>query len=213
MWNPKRHEHLQPSAYVRRSSTYIDRQFQLKYSSRSFWLCIMSGIFMAAPLFYLLNQNYSMLRDLMFGVEPELLRHIDREQVFLNIFLLAVFVGHLIFIKVFAKSMTAKIVGPLKKLRNRFRLLSRGEYAEPNLRVREDDEFHDLIASFNYFYAGLQDQTHRDLLRLKEARKLSNHPILKSNLDDMIKEKSMQLNVTSLPFEEYATTADSRPAS
>ena len=217
MWSPKRNEHLHPNSFVRRASPYVDRQFQLKYSSRSFWLSAFSGLLLVGPLCYLLNQNYSLIRELMFRAEPQLIGHLDREQFLLNVFLLAVFAGHLVFVKIFTLTMSAKIVGPLKKLRNRFRLLSRGEFSTPPLRVRSDDEFQDLVASFNYFYSGLQSQTERDLLRLKEAHKLSSHPILKNNIEEMIKEKSMQLDpntsTATYPFGPIETAASSRPAS
>lgn len=213
MWNPKRLEHLQPNTYMRRSSTFVDRHFQLKYSQRSFWIATISSCIVTLPLIYILNQNYSLLRDLAYDVAPSLLKHLEREQFFLNLILVATFIGHLVFIKIFSTKMSAKIVGPLKKMRNHLRLLSRGEYSAPPLKVRDDDEFQDLVQSFNYFYSGLQEQTQRELLRLLESRKLSKHPILSDHLDHMIEEKTMQLNLQSGTSEESELSAGPHRAS
>lgn len=195
MWTSRRFGYLQPSAYVRRATSFVDREFQLNYTKKTLWMFFTASLFAYGPVLYFLNENYSLLRDLMYSAAPEIVSHLEREQSILNASVILIFFAQIAFVLVYSRKMTGKIVGPVKKLRNFFRLLSRGEYSSPNLRVRDDDEFQDLISSFNYFYSGLQEQTHRDLMRLKEARKLSEHPIMNDSLDQMINEKAYQLNV------------------
>ena len=194
MWTNRRFGYIQPSAYVRRATSFVDREFQLNYTKKTLWMFLIASAFAYLPILFLLNENYALLRDLMYTAAPEIVSHLEREQSILNASIVIIFFAQIGFVAIFSRKMTAKIIGPVKKLRNFFRLLSRGEYSAPALKVREDDEFQDLISSFNYFYSGMREQTQRDLKKLKEARKLSEHPILIDSLEKMIDEKAHQLN-------------------
>ena len=196
MWTNRRFGYIQPSAYVRRATSFVDREFQLNYTKKTLWMFFIASLFAYGPILYLLNENYALLRDLMYTAAPEIVSHLEREQSMLNASVALIFFAQIAFVAIFSRKMTAKIIGPVKKLRNFFRLLSRGEYSAPALKVREDDEFQDLISSFNYFYSGMREQTQRDLNQLKEARKLSEHPMLIDNIERMINEKAHQLNDT-----------------
>ncbi len=194
MWSNKRFDYQQPNNFAPRASSYVDRAFQLKYSRRTMWLLIAASLLAYIPLTYFLNQNYGILTDLMYDQAPEVVQNLEREQIFMNIVVWSIFLAQVVFLAVFSKRMTTKIIGPIKKLRNHLRLLSRGEYAAPDLRVREDDEFLDLVATYNYFYSGLRDQTERDLHKLKQvAEQVPGAPYLYL-LHDMIEEKALQLN-------------------
>lgn len=201
---------------MNRSKSFIDREFQLKYARKVFWFSILESVLIYGPAVYLINSNYELIKTLTHQTAPNLLRYMEREQVFMNLFALAVIAVHLLFVKLQSRSLTSKVVAPIKKMRNHIRLLSRGKYSSPPLKIREDDEFHDLVASYNYFLASLADQTERDLFRLKEVRKMSTHPILSGRLDQMIEEKTLQLGLNepnaSLSLEP-SPSGDSRHAS
>jgi nitrogen fixation/metabolism regulation signal transduction histidine kinase len=95
--------------------------------------------------------------------------------------------------------MTSRIIGPLKGLQMHLRRLSQGNLFQKKLGVRKDDEFHDLVAHYNYFYGFLQAQAEADLSRLETLeRQLPDSP-LKEQISEIIEEKMLQLGRSPTP--------------
>jgi nitrogen fixation/metabolism regulation signal transduction histidine kinase len=217
MWQSRWQEYAPPSIYTRRISSFIDRNFQLRYTRRVLAIVVISSLVYAIPLFYLVNQNYNYLSRMAYRLAPNLAQHIDGEQLVFNIAVFGVIISQWILLAVFGRKMTEKIMVPLKKLRNQLRLLTRGELSMQDVRIRRDDEFQDLISTYNYYYAGLQEQTRRDMMKLLKLRDSTKHPESLKELNSMIFERATQLNVDphdlTSTFELPAPTRDSRHAS
>jgi hypothetical protein len=200
MWSPQKSKYLQPSAYSRRSTTFIDRDFQLKYTRLTLAIAVASSLLFLLPIFLFANQNYTIFYKLADLMNPALADYISRERIGLNISFVAAFVGNLVFWVIFSKKMTAKIAGPAKILRNHIRLLSRGDFSLPLVRIREDDEFKELINTYNYLYTLLKVQSERELSELKRVESAITNPIAKNLIESMIDERVQRLaNRQSLP--------------
>jgi methyl-accepting chemotaxis protein len=194
MWSLRRPEQLQSSAYSRRESSYVDRDFQLKYTKKTFWISTFATLLFFAPALYWCNQNYEIFIDLAYGHNAKLVDHLESEQATLNTLLIACLIGQTAFLWLVGNRMTAKIIAPLKIMRNHLRLLSRGELSVNAIRLRSHDEFQELFTTYNYFYATLRAQTAKDLERLEAIRSHSTHPLALDTLKAMINEKKIQLN-------------------
>ncbi len=214
MWSIRRPEQLQSSAYSRRESSFIDRDFQLRYTKKTFWITTFATLLFFVPCLYWCNQNYEIFIDLAYGYNAKLVEHLESEQATLNTLLAACLMGQIAFLWIMGNRMTAKIIAPLKIMRNHLRLLSRGELSVNSIRLRSEDEFQDLFTTYNYFYSTLKAQARKDIESLESIRSQSTHPLALQALKNMINEKKVQLNEVSdvLPIAS-APSPDSRHVS
>jgi nitrogen fixation/metabolism regulation signal transduction histidine kinase len=167
------------------------------------------GIFLTlVPIFYFINQNYKIFFELAYNYAPHLVKHLEQERSWINTTLIVVVTPLLIGLTYFGLRLSSKIVGPLKIMTYHLRLLSRGQWDAPNIKVRDDDEFQELIESYNYFYSSFQSQIEKDIQSLK---KIVVDPSQKESLYSwmsMLREKGAQLNS---PVEKFIPETFSNP--
>lgn len=128
---------------------------------------LLGAIFNIIPLFYFIDQNYRIFFDLAFAHSPEIIAQLNREQMWIKLFGIGSFFVLTIFFGFVAFRMTSRIVGPLKVMQNHLKQITRGNWRLHAIKVRENDEFQDLIESYNYFYSSYRTMLQRDLERLK----------------------------------------------
>ena len=93
-----------------------------------------------------------------------------------------------------SKKMSKKITEPLDHLEKHLAKLTQGQWMIPKIEPQNEDEFSELIFTYNYFYKSLQNQSLLELKQL-EALKNSSDPILKEKtIDRLIYIKKNQLN-------------------
>ena len=204
-------KYLQPAAYTRRGTSFIDREFQLKYTRYILSMALISTVIFLLPVFYFSNQNYTIFYKLADLMNPELANYIAREKLGFNIVFAAAFFGNIAFWAIFSKNMTAKIAGPAKILRNHIRLLSRGDFTLSPVRLREDDEFKELINTYNYLYTLLKTQNERELKDLDKVYDSITNPIAHALIGQMIDERRQRINASN--DEPHVATRDSLHAS
>ena len=179
----------------------------------------LSSLLFMLPTLWVMNQNYSNFMNLSDLMNPKLSNYIFREQVGLNVIFIVALVSQTVFWFFFTRKMTDKIAAPAKLLRNHIRLVTRGDFSLPPIRLREDDDFKDLVNSYNYLFKLLQVQYERELDDLKKLKTTTTNPVAIKILDQLIKERATRLNRpedTSLNpanDEALAKPRDSRPAS
>ncbi len=211
MWPKRNSKYLQPAAYSRRSSTFIDREFQLRFSKYVLIFALTSTFIFVLPLLYFSNQNYSIFFDLADLLNPDLARYIAKERMGFNVAFAVTLIANICFWLVFSKRMTAKIVGPLKIMRNHIRLLSRGDFTLPPVKLRDDDEFKELVSTYNYLYSLLKARNEKELHSLHELKKAITNPIARELIAGMIEERQNRINVSN--DEPRAEARDSRHVS
>jgi hypothetical protein len=188
--NPKR-----TPSFTMRSSRFIDRDFQLKYTSVVLLAAIIGTSVTVVPSIFFLNENYQIFVDLAYDSAPQILEYLERERAWLNLIIVSGVLGTLAFFWYLGLKMTSRIVGPINVLKNHIRGLTRGKWDQPLVKTRDKDEFNDLIETYNYFYESFQVNLKRDLAFLQ---KLAIDP---QNRDaylawkNLIKEKQTQLGI------------------
>lgn len=122
------------------------------------------------PSYYFMNQNYEIFSRLALDHAPALVENLQREQQWINATLGYSCVAVLLFFGFLSFRMTNRIVGPIKVLRNHLLALSRGHWHQPNLKIRDNDEFHDLVDSYNYFHGAFKVNLQKDLELLRRLQ-------------------------------------------
>jgi methyl-accepting chemotaxis protein len=205
MWGVKALDYNKTVPFTRRSALFVDPDFQLRTSRNIIFLILISSLIVCGPVLFLINQNYQILRDLMYGAAPELLHHLEREQVFLNLFAVAAVLGQIVFVFAFSRQLTSRIAAPLKKIRQQIRRLSRGDMVTEPVRIREDDEFHELVGGFNYFTAHLREQQRKDLELIRRIRERTSDPRVLEWLDQLRSERDPSAPSGAVPGPRHAS--------
>lgn len=195
MWPLRELRYLQPATYTRRASPYVDRDFQERITRYLIGLSMVSSVLFLLPALYFTNQNYSIFLNFADTSSPNLSGYLMRERVGLDVVFALSFIAQLAFWYVFTRKLTEKIAAPAKILRNHLRIASRGDFSLAPIRIREGDEFKDLINSYNYFYKLLQTQYRREIDDLKRIKEGETNPASLKIIDQLIEERALRLNL------------------
>jgi hypothetical protein len=195
-------------------SAFIDRNFQIRYTFLLLGASILGLVVTFIPIYYFINQNYDIFISLAFDNSPQIIENLEREKSWVNLTLLSVFTGLFGFFSVLTFRMTARIIGPLKILRNHLIQISRGHFYIPSIKIRDTDEFHDLVESYNYFYLSFQRNLKRELELLKRISVDQRNRDAYMAWRQMIIDKARQLNDTSVDIRSLGPSEnDSEPSS
>ncbi|MCC7404359.1 MAG: HAMP domain-containing protein [Bdellovibrionales bacterium] len=211
MWLSKGMEHTHLATFTRRGSYFLDREFQVRYISLVLAAATLGAALNLVLIYYFLEQNYTIFFELAFSQAPQMLEHLERERFWIRAFSLGSFLSIVTFFGFVGFKMTSRIVGPLKVLRNHLKQVSRGNWRQQPIKVRDDDEFQDLVEAYNYFFSSYQANLQRDLQRLHALNIDSSNRDAYFAWKQMIEEKSSQLGVVekakSAPTASGASTS------
>ncbi len=154
--------------YSTRRSYLIDSDFQLRYTLIIVFAAALGVLSVTVPIYYLTHQNYQIFYSLAYEVAPELLESLAREKLLINNILFSALLALGAFFTFLGLRMTNRIIGPLRVLKNHLKLLSRGNWEQRQIKIRDKDEFQDLINSYNYFYNSFRANIHKELDLLKK---------------------------------------------
>ena len=173
----------------------------MRYGSMVIAASTLGMIAAVLPIYYFLDQNYRIFTDLAYQYSPGLLEHLERERIWVTSLLFSGFAGLTVFFLFLSFKFTNRIVGPLRVLRNHLRRLSRGCWYMSPVKIRDTDEFHDLIEAYNYFYESWRTHIRRDIELIKQIKIDPESREAYAAWRTLLEEKSMQLNLkTELPF-------------
>ncbi len=217
MWSAPRPK---PNAYRFRSRKIqiIKSSFQWRYSLYLLGAVLISMIIGCGPIYYFLNQNYEIFINLAYQHSPEIVEHLERERTWINGFLLTSILGIALMCVYFGLRITARIIRPLIVLEKHMQGFTRGQFDQKEIRLRENDEFDDLIQTYNYLFRSLKANT------LSEFEALINFKLDKQHRDSyllwkrMIEIKGQQLSLpvpdlTNESFSAAVSDLDSHRAS
>lgn len=174
----------------------VDRRFQFKYTALFVGAVLIALLPISFITLYFLNQNYTIFLDLALTYSPNLLPHLQRERVWINGLIVTTILSITIFFVFYGLRFTGRLILPLLILKEQIRRLSRGQWDTPEVRLRESDEFQDLVETTQYFYKFLRFQTKQELEALKKIELDPNGSESKQLLQQLIEEKSKRLNET-----------------
>ena len=171
----------------------VDRKFQVKYTSLVVASVLISMLPIGILTLYFLNQNYNIFMDLALSYSPSLLPHLERERVWINGLVGTTTIGMTIFFAFYGLRVTGRLVTPLLILKEQIRNLARGHWDGPDIRVRETDEFHELVEAYQYFFKILQHETKLEIDQLQKVLPDISSDHSKAVVAEMIQEKARRL--------------------
>lgn len=203
-------------AHHKRLTFVINEKFQWKYTRYLVTSVFFAALITGGVTGFFLNQNYGIFNNLAFLHAPDILPQLEREQIWINSFLVA-FVATIILSSLyFGLRMTSRIAGPMFVLSRHLRQLSKGMFFQGPIKTRDSDEFRELIETYNYFYKSMQAQISKDIRVLSKALVESDPLIRQMTLTSLLKEKQTQINPAKSLIETSSLSGpspDSRHAS
>lgn len=171
----------------------VDRKFQLKYTSLVVASVLISMLPIGAITLYFLNQNYNIFMDLALSYSPNLLPHLERERIWINGLVGTTTIGMSIFFAFYGLRVTGRLVTPLLILKEQIKNLARGHWDTPQVRVRDTDEFHELVEAYQYFYKILQHETKLEIEQLEKVLPDVSNEHSRAIIKEIIQDKSKRL--------------------
>jgi hypothetical protein len=159
---------------------YLKRRFPKwetsHHSVYSFLLSIsVSVLLISSPFIYLANQNFRFFQNLSMEKSPSLLTHLEREQLWFNVLTGFLLIALCIANWWFASKLVRNFRSQVRAFDRHLKHLIRGEWSIPSLRVRENDDFKDLVDQYGYFYKSLQAMTKAEIQLLEKMRSDPSH--------------------------------------
>jgi methyl-accepting chemotaxis protein len=216
MWIHKLPPKREAQHFHRRRSLYMKRQFQVRYILYMAGSLVITLFMAGAPVYFFINQNYKLFRELAHEKAPEILSALENERVWLLRIVTITLLFSTVFFTYFGLKLTSRIVGPLLVLQNHIQRLIMGDLTTMQIKVRENDEFQDLIAAYNYFYLSLRQKTINDLEKLRKVEPPFKDRVAHAYWLDLVNERRYQLNTageTTSTGANELRSPDSRHAS
>ncbi|WP_413575874.1 hypothetical protein ACLVWU_15930 [Bdellovibrio sp. HCB290] len=151
----------------------LNKAFQYKYSWYMITAFAGGALLFFIPAYYFISQNYELFKTLAYDTQPRLVEHLEREMVWLRVFLgasLVAIAGVTLFLSI---RMTKNLLSPMIKMEQHMHQLMLGQWFIEDYVIPEEDDFRDLSMTYDYFYRALKANTETEL---KLLEKLSIDP-------------------------------------
>ena len=197
-------------SHNRAQKMILNKAFQYKYTVFLMTAVIGGIMLFFAPAYYFINQNYSLFVSLAYDTQPALVTHLERELVWLGVFMaisLVVIAGMTLAIGL---KMTKNLLSPLVQMEKHMKELMYGHWHIPDYKISQEDDFRDLAMTYDYFYRSLKANTEAEL---KLIEKLSIDPQNREAYaawKNLIMIKRSRLGMQNVPFEEFSVQPLSR---
>lgn len=149
--NENKERHL-----FRRRHYLIDQSFQLRYIGLFIGLAsIIFMIFVLAAKYYI-NMNLDPLVESGMISSPALSELINIEKRFLSKNLLTIFLILISVLTICGIFITHRVAGPIFALKRQMQEITQTGFPETKLRIRQTDEFQDVVEIFNDMISSLE---------------------------------------------------------
>lgn len=190
-------------SHARTQKMILNKAFQYKYTVFLMTAVIGGILLFFAPAYYFINQNYALFINLAYDTQPALITHLEREVVWLGVFMvvsLGVIASMTLLVGL---RMTKNLLAPLVQMEKHMKELMYGHWHIPDYKIDQDDDFRDLAVTYDYFYRSLKANTEAEL---KLIEKLSIDPQNREAYaawKNLIMIKRSRLGMQEVPFEEF----------
>ncbi|QLY24962.1 hypothetical protein [Bdellovibrio sp. KM01] len=151
----------------------LNKAFQYKYSWYMITAFAGGALLFFIPAYYFIAQNYELFKTLAYDTQPRLVEHLEREMVWLRVFLGASIVAITAVTLFLSIRMTKNLLAPLIRMEKHMHQLMLGQWHIDDYVIPEEDDFRDLSMTYDYFYRALKANTETEL---KLLEKLSIDP-------------------------------------
>jgi methyl-accepting chemotaxis protein len=184
--------------------------FRYRFTKYAFYLLSGFTIVSCGTFIMFTYQNYEMFLKITYDFAPDVLNYLQRERAWLTTVTISFALASLVFVTLFVYRVASQVTGPVDKLHRRFKELSHGMFYLGPLRIRDNDEFRELIDSYNYFQEALKIQTTQEIHDLRALAEKARSKEMVEEIYRIISYKQKQVNDLSLPSDP---SRDSRHAS
>ena len=146
----------------------LNKAFQYKYSWYMVTAVAGGCLLFLLPAFYFISQNYQIFTSLAYDTQPTLVAHLERETMWLKVFLAVSFVFIVATSLFLSIRMTKNLLAPLVKMERHMHQLMLGQWNIPDFKLPEDDDFRDLSMTYDYFHRALKANTESELKLLEK---------------------------------------------
>jgi len=160
-------------SHQRHQKMILNKAFQYKYTA-FLMTAVLGGILLFfLPAYYFINQNYHLFINLAYDTHPSLVTHLEREVIWLGVFMALSVVFLAAMTITIGLRMTKNLLAPLVQMEKHMKELMYGHWHIPDFKISQDDDFRDLSMTYDYFYRSLKANTEAEL---KLIEKLSIDP-------------------------------------
>lgn len=163
LYGRRRHEPQKSSNPLGTKKYILNKAFQYKYS----WYLVTAvggaTLLFLIPTYYFVIQNYQIFTTLAYDTYPTLVQHLEREVVWLRIFMIVSFFVVTGITLVLGLRMTKNLINPLVQMEKHMRQLMLGQWHIADYKATENDDFRDLSMTYDYFYRALKANTEIEL--------------------------------------------------
>ncbi len=198
-------------SFRQNSPLYLHKRFQSRYVSLlTISLLVTTGLFVSVA-FYFTRENYILFKSLAFDIQPQLVRHLERESQWLLI-LLALSLGATGFcVYRISVRMTSHLIEPLVRMEKHMRGLIMGNWDKTDFLFSESKDFQDLAMTYDYLLHTLKALTEQELQMLSRMRLDPNEKETFHVWVEMINEKRRRLNLEPISATSLMTDVKTEP--
>jgi len=179
------------------STLNLEKPFQKRYIGLLIFFMLASFVISLGPAIMFFEENYQIFKHLAFKNSPELISHLNREKMWIFIFLTTIPLASILFCSYYCFRLACRITKPIEELQNHIRSFAKGNLGLLPLKINANHEFNELSEFYNNLYRSIQQENLEDLDLLKkiviDARNHQSNKILK----ELISKKSIKLNSVS----------------
>lgn len=146
----------------------VHRSFQYKYTWYIITAVAGGTLLFLIPAYYFIWQNYNLFKTLAFDYQPGIIQHLERELLWLKIFMGLGFIVISVTAVGLGVRMTKTLIAPLIRLEKHMRQLMLGNWHIQNIRHSTNDDFRDITMTYDYFHRALKANTEAELTLLKK---------------------------------------------
>jgi hypothetical protein len=183
----------------------VDKKFQWKYTIFLLAAVVGSALIFLLPAAYFLNQNYQIFTTLAYRTEPLLVEHLERETLWLSIFLGIGIVSLGTLCLSIGLKLTESLVGPLVSIERHMKKVTYGDWTKEDFRIRSTDDYRSLANTYGYMYKSLRAQALQDLKWLDKIAIDPQNREAVAAWEALVKTKHAQLGImknVSAPIEQ-----------
>jgi hypothetical protein len=204
----KRIYESQPHKSQHRPQKFIlNKAFQFKYTWYLMTAVTGSAVLFFAPAYYFIQQNYQLFVTLAYDTQPTLVNHLERELVWMAIFMalsLGIIMGLTL---VIGLRMTKNLLAPLVQMEKHMKELMYGHWYIPDYKISHEDDFRDLALTYDYFYRSLKVNTETELKLIEKFSIDPHNREAYAAWKNLIMIKRSRLGTQDTPFEEFNVQA------
>ena len=201
-------------ARTRKWIRLINRELQWRYALSMAATNLILAVTFAGPAWYFIRQNYDLVTRIAYDTHPMLINALEREKTWIATLLVLGIVISAAVTLLTTLRVTTIILGPLSNMVGHMRKVVRGDWRNPEFRMRANDDMSDVTGTYTYLYRTLRAQSEAEIRLLEKIIVDPTQAESARAWLTLVNLKRKQLGLTEIEISEgFSSAQDSRRAS